>query len=238
MSSVLKCFLFADFPLPGLVHDYVTSWTLQQFLLCLSSGGHRNGCQDPAYNSFFGHTQWKTGTFSSKAQTVSENLYLQWEKNNFIPCWFCTFAHWQRNDQSIILMVGFLWTVRDRITATKKSRKVFDPFAKLDLVLGAKTLVGNHRGQTFLVVGHQVFTHLRRDFVPLLFADPLQVIKVSRLTFGNSNLQLPPQIFRLARPLQDLNVLLLEPLLCCLGCVFWVVVMLEYLSTTHFQCPG
>ncbi len=72
----------------------------------------------------------------------------------------------------------------------------------------------------FLVVGHQVCTHRRRDFIPLLFADPLQVIKVSRLTFGNSNLQLPPQIFygikvwRLARPLQDLNVLLLEPLLC------------------------
>ncbi len=61
--------------------------------------------------------------------------------------------------------------------------------------LGCKTLVGNHRGQTFLVVVHQVCTHLRRDFVPLLFADPLQVIKVSRLTFGNSNLQLPPQIF-------------------------------------------
>ncbi len=48
-------------------------------------------------------------------------------------------------------------------------------------------LVGNHRGQTFLVVDHQVCTHLRRDFVPLLFADPLQV-KISRLTFGNSNL--------------------------------------------------
>ncbi len=86
-----------------------------------------------------------------------------------------------------------------------------------------------HRGQTFLVVGHQVCTHLRRDFVPLLFADPLQVIKVSRLTFGNSNLQLPPQIFygmkvwRLARPLQDLNVLLLEPLLVALGRVFWVI---------------
>ncbi len=43
--------------------------------------------------------------------------------------------------------------------------------------------------------------------------------------FGNSNLQLPPQIFygikvwTLARPLQDLKVLLLEPFLCCLGCV-------------------
>ncbi len=94
----------------------------------------------------------------------------------------------------------------------------------------------------FLVVGHQVCTYLV-DFVPLLFADPLQVIKVSRLTFGNSNLQLPPQIFygmkvwRLARPLQDHNVLL-ELLLCCLGRVFWVIVMLEYPSTTHFQCPG
>ncbi len=86
--------------------------------------------------------------------------------------------------------------------------------------------VGNHRGQTFLVVGHQVCTHLRRDFVSLLFADPLQVIKVSRLTFVNSNLQLPPQIFyeikvwRLARPLQDLNVLLLEPPLVALAMCF------------------
>ncbi len=69
------------------------------------------------------------------------------------------------------------------------------PLRKTWLVLGGKTLVDNHRGQMFLVVGHQVCTHLRRDFVPLLFADPLQVIKVSRLTFGNSNLQLPPQIF-------------------------------------------
>ncbi len=150
----------------------------------------------------------------------------------------------------------FIWTVRDRIT-TNKSRKMhfkklwiylhfnewnknLTPFAKYDIVLGGKTLVGYHRGQTFLVVGHQVWTHFRRDFVPLLFADPLQVIKVClRLMFGNSNLQLPPQIFygikiwRLARPLH-LNVLLLEPLLC----VFWVIVMLEYPSTTHFQCPG
>ncbi len=62
--------------------------------------------------------------------------------------------------------------------------------------------------------------------------------------FGNSNLQLPPHIFygikvwRLTRPLQDLTVLLLEPLLCCLGRVFWVIVMLEYPSRTHFRCPG
>ncbi len=78
----------------------------------------------------------------------------------------------------------------------------------------------------FIVVAHQVCTHLRRVFVPLLFADPLQVIKVLRLTFGKSNLQLPPQIvygikvWRLARSLQDLNILLLESLLCCLGRVY------------------
>ncbi len=75
-------------------------------------------------------------------------------------------------------------------------KKVFDPFTKHDLVL-----VGNPRGQTFLVVGHQVCTHLRRDFVPLLFADSLHVIKVSRLMFGNSNLMLLGiKVWRLARP--------------------------------------
>ncbi len=66
---------------------------------------------------------------------------------------------------------------------------------KNDIELGGKPLVGNHRGQIFLVVGHQVCTHLRGDFVSLLFADPLNVIEVLRLTFGNSNLQLPPKIF-------------------------------------------
>ena len=121
-----------------------------------------------------------------------------------------------------------------------EGNKYLTPSAKHDLVLGGKTLVGNHRGQIFLVACHQVCTHHRRNFVPLLFADLLQVIKVLRLTFGKSNLQLPPQIFYgiKARPLQDLNVLLLEPLLCCLGRVFWVIVMLEYPSTTYFQCPG
>ncbi len=70
------------------------------------------------------------------------------------------------------------------------------------------------------------FAHISEGFCSLLFADPLQVINISRLTFGSSNLQLPPQIFygmkvwRLARPLQDLNVLLLEPLLCCLAVCF------------------
>ncbi len=27
-------------------------------------------------------------------------------------------------------------------------------------------------------------------------------------------------------------------LFCCLGRVFWIIVMQEYPSTTHYQCPG
>ena len=79
---------------------------------------------------------------------------------------------------------------------------------------------------------------------PLLLADTLQILKVLRLSLGNLKLQLPPQIFygikvrKLARPLHDLNVLLLKPLLCSHGHMFCVIVVLEDPSTTHFQCPG
>ncbi len=97
----------------------------------------------------------------------------------------------------------------------------------------------SQRSDVFVVVGHQVCTHLRRDFVSLLFADPLQVIKVSRLTLETQTFSSLHRFSMgwLARPLQDQNVLL-EPPLCCLGRVFWFIVMLEYPSTTHFQCPG
>ncbi len=98
---------------------------------------------------------------------------------------------------------------------------------KYDLVFGRKTLVGNHRDC-------QVCTHLRRDFVPLLFADPLQVIKVLGLMFGNSNLQLPPLIFygikvwRLAKPLQDLMCFFLSHSFVALAVCFG---SLSYLNT-------
>src|SRR4029434_3299328 len=62
----------------------------------------------------------------------------------------------------------------------QKISTVFEPLAKHDLVLGGITLVGKHRRQTVLLVGHQVFTHLRRDF-----ADPLQILKVAFSMGGN-----------------------------------------------------
>ena len=43
--------------------------------------------------------------------------------------------------------------------------------------------------QTVLLVGHQVFTHLRRDFGPLLFADPLQILKVAFSMGGNEGMK-------------------------------------------------
>ncbi len=55
--------------------------------------------------------------------------------------------------------------------------------------------------------------------------------------------QLPPKIFygveiwRLARPLQDLEMLLTKPLLLCPGGVFGIIVMLKDPATFHLQCP-
>ena len=50
------------------------------------------------------------------------------------------------------------------------------------------------------------------------------------LLLGNTDFQLLPKIFygveiwRLARPLQDLEMLLTKPLLCCPGSVFGIIV--------------
>ncbi len=55
--------------------------------------------------------------------------------------------------------------------------------------------------------------------------------------------QLPPKIFygveiwRLARPLQDLEMLLTKPLLRCPGGVFGIIVMLKDPATFQLQCP-
>lgn len=46
-------------------------------------------------------------------------------------------------------------------------KKVLDSQAKLDLLLGGESLVCEHSGKAFLVVGHQVCTH----FGPLLFTE-------------------------------------------------------------------
>ncbi len=69
---------------------------------------------------------------------ASDDLYhitfLQCGKNYLIPCWFCTFAHWQRNYQSIILMVG-LFEQWDRITTQKVQKNAFQKSYKLICIL-------------------------------------------------------------------------------------------------------
>ena len=55
--------------------------------------------------------------------------------------------------------------------------------------------------------------------------------------------QLPPkilygvEIWRLARPLQDLEMVLMKSLLRCLAGVFGLMVMLKDPATFHLQCP-
>ncbi len=162
----------------------------------------------------------------------------------WIPCWFCTFAHWQRNDLTIIVTVGLLEQNNNKII----QKNVFKKSYKLIWILMREISIWPLR-KTWLSTWWQnpccqsqrsdvscswpPGLHTSQEgFCPTLLAEPLQVIKVLRLAYGNSTLQLPPQIFygikvwRLARPLQDRNVLLLEPLLCCLGFVFWVIVIL------------
>ncbi len=45
------------------------------------------------------------------------------------------------------------------------------------------------------------------------------------------------EIWRLARPLQNLEMLLTKPLLRCPGGVFGIIVMLKDSATFHLQCP-
>ncbi len=77
------------------------------------------------------HLRCRSVSLTSCSQIVSPVIYLpvdersffySGEQNDLIHCWFCTSAHWQRNGQSIIFMVMFIWTVRQN--NNKKSRKM------------------------------------------------------------------------------------------------------------------
>lgn len=56
---------------------------------------------------------------------------------------------------------------------TCKSIQVFDGQGKHNLALGGETLVSQHSVKALPVVDHQVCTHLRMDFVSLLFVETL-----------------------------------------------------------------
>src|SRR4029434_5877025 len=72
--------------------------------------------------------------------------------------------------------------------------------AKHDIILGGITPADFASLATFLVVGHQVYTHLRRDFGPLLFADPLRILKAAFLMGGNEGMRFKPYIPRYMAP--------------------------------------
>ncbi len=157
------------------------------------------------------------------------------------------FAHRQRNT-SLYFNGRFIVTVRDRITVKKNPGQILLTLLKTWFSTWWKTPCWQSQ-RSDVSCSWPPGLHTWEGFCPTPLCRSSQVIKVSRLTFGNLNLQLPSQIFygtkvwRLARPLQDLNLLLLEPLLCCLGRVFWVIVMLELINDPFSMpwlasCPG
>ncbi|MED6275589.1 hypothetical protein CHARACLAT_028051 [Characodon lateralis] len=115
---------------------------------------------------------------------------------------------------------------------------VFDTSEKQNLIFATENLFCNSRYQTFPVVLDDVCTHCSRNFGPLLHTDLLQILQESGLSLSNTDYQLPPNIFdwvqvwRLARPLQDLEMLLTRPLVSSPGCVLCVVALLEDQTTT------
>ncbi len=58
-----------------------------------------------------------------------------WGGDYLIPCWFCMFAHWQRNYQSIILMVGYFNSGRQNNNNKKIPKNTFQKSYKLICIL-------------------------------------------------------------------------------------------------------
>jgi len=52
---------------------------------------------------------------------------------------------------------------------------------------------------------------------------------------SNTNFLTPQKVWRLARPLQDLEMLFTESLLSCPGVVFGIIVILEDPATFHLS---
>ncbi len=117
-----------------------------------------------------------------------EYIHAQWGKKLFDPLLILYISPLTKKLSVYNFNVRFTWTVRDRIT-TKIQKNTFQksykyilmsqisiwPLCKTWLSTWCQNIFGNHRGQMFLVVGHQVCTHRRRDFIPLL----LQILSKS-----------------------------------------------------------
>lgn len=86
---------------------------------------------------------------------------------------------------------------------------------------------------TAVVVCHQVCTHLR-------ISQSFRFLGVWQLESSAPSLQIfcRSEVRKLAWPFHDLNVLLFKRLLCCLGNMFWLIIMLKEASLTHPQCTG
>ncbi len=93
-----------------------------------------------------------------------------------VPCWFCMFAHWQRNDRSIILVVGLFESESDMTYS-----QVWWP------ILGIRALHLTHPKCTHTAVNthtHTVNTH-PKQWVAIYAAAPGEQLGVRGLAQGH-----------------------------------------------------
>jgi len=87
----------------------------------------------------------------------------------------------------------------------------------------------------------EVFTRLAHTVAVFLAHSSMQISSRAVMFRGCCWATRTPQIFsgvevwRLARPLQDLEMLFTDSLLCCLGGVFGIIVILEDPAMFHLQ---
>ncbi len=95
--------------------------------------------------------------------------------------------------------------------------------------------------QSFWVWVYQHGTSWLSNICPLFFAKMLQICQIARASPVHSPLQITTQMFSriqvwaMAGPLQNFNLLLVKPFFCWFGCMLWVVVVLKDEVPLHLQ---
>ncbi len=113
----------------------------------------------------------------------------------------------------------------------------------ITLIINRVTLICNDFHQSLLIINHSIDTSLLWYVVPLFQAVGLQLFQVLGLSSTDPSFELSPQIldgveiWGLAGPLQQVDVVVPKPCLDDFGCVFGVVVLLEDKAPVQTELP-
>ena len=98
-------------------------------------------------------------------------------------------------------------------------------------VFSWSTFGSNFQPQVFLGMTRQALHSWIWGFSAILLCSPLKLCQVEWAPSLDNHFQVSPEMFNwvmaLAGPLKDIHRVVPKPLLPCLGCVLWVIVLLE-----------